>query len=89
MQQVIQNSTNYESPMPEIYAPNGDGGFHWMPKEHICILVYLVNVLHSMQVGYMDRAQKYTEKALMQIDKLRSKYYLISITKESNYIFIF
>lgn len=44
-----------------------------MPKEHICILVYLVNVLHSMQAGYMDRAQKYTEKALMQIDKLRSK----------------
>lgn len=26
-----------------------------------------------MQAGYMDKAQKYTEKALMQIEKLRSK----------------
>jgi hypothetical protein len=24
-----------------------------------------------MQAGYMDKAQKYTEKALMQIDKLK------------------
>lgn len=47
--------------------------FIWMPKEHMCVLVYLVTVLHSMQSGYMEKAQKYTEKALMQIDKLRSK----------------
>ena len=48
----------------------------WMPKEHMCVLVYLVTVLHSMQSGYMEKAQKYTEKALMQIDKLRGFYFI-------------
>ena len=28
--------------------------------------------MHSMQAGYMDKAQKYTDKALMQIEKLKS-----------------
>jgi hypothetical protein len=30
-----------------------------------------------MQAGYMDKAQKYTEKALMQIDKLKGFISLI------------
>ncbi|XP_075536944.1 mau2 sister chromatid cohesion factor isoform X2 [Dermacentor variabilis] len=30
-----------------------------------------VTVLHSMQAGYMDKAHKYTDKALMQIEKLK------------------
>lgn len=38
----------------------------------MCVLVYLVTVLHSMQAGYMDKAQKYTEKALLTIDKLKN-----------------
>lgn len=45
--------------------------FQWLPKEHMCVLVYLVTVMHSMQAGYMDKAQKYTDKALMQIEKLK------------------
>ena len=45
--------------------------FHWLPKEHMCVLVYLVTVMHSMQAGYMDKAQKYTDKALLQIEKLK------------------
>lgn len=49
--------------------------FIWMPKEHLYVLVYLVTVMHSMQAGYMDKAQKYTDKALMQIEKLKSVYY--------------
>ena len=32
-----------------------------------------VTVMHSMQAGYMDKAQKYTDKALMQIEKLKSE----------------
>jgi len=48
--------------------------FIWMPKEHLYVLVYLVTVMHSMQAGHMDKAQKYTEKALMQIEKLKSEY---------------
>lgn len=51
--------------------------FIWMPKEHMCVLVYLVTVLHSMQSGYMEKALKYTEKALMQIDKLRGRFRIV------------
>lgn len=35
------------------------------------MVVYLVTVMHSMQAGYMDKAQKYTDKALLQIEKLK------------------
>ena len=42
-----------------------------MPKEHLYVLVYLVTVMHSMQTGYMEKAQKYTDKALTQIEKLK------------------
>ncbi|XP_030765189.1 MAU2 chromatid cohesion factor homolog isoform X2 [Sitophilus oryzae] len=45
--------------------------FLWMPKEHLYVLVYLLTVMHSMQAGYMEKAQKYTDKALMHIEKLK------------------
>lgn len=32
-----------------------------------------VTVMHSVQAGYMEKAQKYTDKALIQIEKLKSK----------------
>lgn len=32
--------------------------------------------MHSMQAGYLEKAQKYTDKALMQLEKLKSKCYL-------------
>ena len=48
--------------------------FVWMSKEHLCVLVYVVTVMHSMQAGYMDKAQKYTEKAFLQIEKLKREY---------------
>lgn len=47
--------------------------FLWMPKEHLYVLVYLVTVMHSMQAGYMEKAVKYTDRALTQIEKLKSK----------------
>lgn len=50
--------------------------FLWMPKEHLYVLVYLVTVMHSMQAGYMEKAQKYTDKALLQIEKLQSKSHI-------------
>ncbi|XP_018578267.1 MAU2 chromatid cohesion factor homolog isoform X1 [Anoplophora glabripennis] len=52
-------------------GPSAGDMFLWMPKEHLYVLVYLVTVMHSMQAGYMEKAQKYTDKALMQIDKLK------------------
>lgn len=57
--------------------------FIWMPKEHLYVLVYLVTVMHSMQGGYMDKAQKYTDKALMQIEKLKSKEKLYFLNYEN------
>lgn len=43
----------------------------WLPKEQLYILVYLITVSHSMMAGYMDKAQKFTDNALGQIEKLR------------------
>ncbi|XP_030765188.1 MAU2 chromatid cohesion factor homolog isoform X1 [Sitophilus oryzae] len=55
--------------------------FLWMPKEHLYVLVYLLTVMHSMQAGYMEKAQKYTDKALMHIEKLKSRnFYILLIS---------
>uniref|UniRef100_A0A4W6EB87 MAU2 chromatid cohesion factor homolog n=1 Tax=Lates calcarifer TaxID=8187 RepID=A0A4W6EB87_LATCA len=35
-------------------------------RAHVC-----VTVMHSMQAGYLEKAQKYTDKALMQLEKLK------------------
>ena len=40
-------------------------GFQWMTKDHLCILVYLVTVMHSMHTGLMERALKYTDKGIV------------------------
>lgn len=45
-------------------------------KKTFCILshaLWQVTVMHSMQAGYLEKAQKYTDKALMQLEKLKSK----------------
>lgn len=65
--------------------------FLWMPKEHLYVLVYLVTVMHSMQAGYMEKAQKYTDKALMQIEKLQSELqiHLRDMTKKETNVFSF
>lgn len=52
-------------------GPSQGDMFLWMPKEHLYVLVYLLTVMHSMQAGYMEKAQKYTDKALMHIEKLK------------------
>ncbi|NWI84805.1 SCC4 factor, partial [Pitta sordida] len=70
LQQCIQTiSTLHDD---EILPSNPADLFHWLPKEHMCVLVYLVTVMHSMQAGYLEKAQKYTDKALMQLEKLKS-----------------
>ncbi|XP_038072262.1 MAU2 chromatid cohesion factor homolog [Patiria miniata] len=70
LQQSIQTITMLHSD-DEPISSNPADLFHWLPKEHMCVLVYLVTVMHSMQAGYMDKAQKYTDKALLQIEKLK------------------
>lgn len=71
LQQSIQTITQIHTEDEPPMSSNPVDQFHWLPKEHMCVLVYLVTVMHSMQAGYMDKAQKYTDKALMQIEKLK------------------
>ncbi len=45
--------------------------FLWLPRDQLCVLVYLITVMHSMQGGYMEKAERYTEKAIQNIMKLQ------------------
>merc|ERR1712223_943561 len=77
LQQSIQTITSPGWPSDEemlAMSQHPADAFQWLSKDHLCILVYLVTVMHSMQAGYMDKAQKYTDKAIAQIEKLRNSY---------------
>jgi MAternally-affected-uncoordination protein len=41
--------------------------------KNLVLYMFQVTVMHSMQAGYLEKAQKYTDKALMQLEKLKSK----------------
>ncbi|XP_050721504.1 MAU2 chromatid cohesion factor homolog isoform X1 [Eriocheir sinensis] len=71
LQQSIQNITQLSE--QEVIPSSSSEMFAWLPREQLCVLVYLVSVMHSMQAGYMEKAQKYTDKALLQIDKLKAE----------------
>ncbi|KAK8754548.1 hypothetical protein OTU49_016680 [Cherax quadricarinatus] len=71
LQQSIQNITQLSE--QEIIPSSGSEMFAWLPRDQLCVLVYLVSVMHSTQAGYMEKAQKYTDKALLQIDKLKAE----------------
>lgn len=73
LQNNIQLIIAANSPSDEQVFQNPNEQFLWLPKEQLYVLVYLVTVSHSMMAGYMDKAQKYTEKALTQIEKLKCK----------------
>lgn len=77
LQQSIQSLLSPTWPPDEvIFGQNGTNNlemFMWLPKEQLYVLVYLLTVSHSMMAGYMDKAQKFTETALEQIEKLRSQ----------------
>ena len=78
LQQSIQTiiATNWPSD-DQIFGLNSTEAFMWLPKEQMYVLVYLVTVSHSMMAGYIEKANKYTEKALTQIEKLKCKLFLI------------
>lgn len=46
--------------------------------------------MHSMQAGYLEKAQKYTDKALMQLEKLKSedKDYRLSDAARVRYLLL-
>ena len=51
LQQSIQTVTSPGWPADEEMVPtNAADNFQWLTKDHLCILVYLVTVMHSMQV---------------------------------------
>ena len=51
LQQSIQTVTSAGWPADEEMVPtNAADNFQWLTKDHLCILVYLVTVMHSMQV---------------------------------------
>ena len=72
LQQSIQNIAEACDTDPQ--AANNPDLLVLLPKDQMCILVYLISVMHSVQAGYMDKAQKYTDKALSQIAKLRGLF---------------
>ena len=52
LQQSIQTITSPEWPTDQELTRSSPGDqFIWMNREHLCVLVYLVTVMHSMQVS--------------------------------------
>jgi len=73
LQQSIQTITAPEWPVDADLSRSREADqFIWMPREHLCVLVYLVTVMHSMQAGFMEKAERYTDKAIVQISKLKA-----------------
>ncbi|KAL4708447.1 hypothetical protein ACJJTC_001163 [Scirpophaga incertulas] len=73
LQQSIQTIMAPTWPDDDAVCGSAPGeSFVWLSRQQLYVLVYLVTVMHSAQAGYMDKAHKYTEKALSQIEKLTS-----------------
>jgi len=74
LQQSIQTITAPDWPSDnELCRGREVDQFIWMSREHLCVLVYLVTVMHSMQAGFMEKAERYTDKAIVQIGKLSAQ----------------
>jgi MAternally-affected-uncoordination protein len=74
LQQSIQTITAPDWPADtELCQGRLVDQFIWMSREHLCVLVYLVTVMHSMQAGFMEKAERYTDKAIGQIAKLKAQ----------------
>ncbi|XP_063366972.1 MAU2 chromatid cohesion factor homolog [Cydia amplana] len=81
LQQSIQTIMAPAWPDDDTVCGTAPGeSFVWLSRQQLYVLVYLVTVMHSAQAGYMDKAHKYTEKALAQIDKLTASGCTESVT---------
>ena len=68
LQQSIQTVTSAGWPSDEEMIPaNVADNFQWLTKDHLCILVYLVTVMHSMQVSFSFSSLIMIEHALIRI----------------------
>jgi MAternally affected uncoordination len=74
LQRIIQTivSTNWTAD-DQIFGQQPTENFMWLPKEQLFVLVYVLTVSQSMISGFLEKTQKYTEKALSQIEKLKSQ----------------
>jgi len=73
LQTSILTITTPDFPKEANFAKNNPyDQFLWLSHDQLCILVYLITVMHSMQGGNMDKAEKYTEKGIQQIQKQQS-----------------
>ncbi|XP_075249922.1 MAU2 chromatid cohesion factor homolog [Convolutriloba macropyga] len=61
-----------QSNLDGIRSKNPAEQFQWMKTEHMCILAYLITVIHHSSGGSLEKAKKYAEKALSQIEILNS-----------------
>lgn len=72
LQRIIQTivSANWTAD-EQIFGQQPTENFMWLPKEQLFVLVYVLTVSQSMISGFLEKTQKYTEKALSQIEKLK------------------
>jgi len=69
----LQRSIQTLATIPDEPLVPGDAeSFHWMSKDNLCILVYLVTIMHSIHSGFMEKAARHTEKALALIEKVKA-----------------
>lgn len=74
LQRIIQTIINTNWPHDEqIFGQNPTECFMWLTKEQLFVLVYVLTVSQSMISGFLEKTQKYTEKALTQIEKLKAQ----------------
>lgn len=73
LQHYVQSLACRSDQDNELISQNPLENFQWLHKDHLGILVYLLTVVHSVQTGSCDKAQKLIEKALLNIQKLKLK----------------
>jgi MAternally-affected-uncoordination protein len=70
--------------LTSLVSKNPLENFYWMHKDHLCVLVYLLTVIHNVQTGCFDKAQKFTEKALLNLQKLKLKEQIVDSKNTKN-----
>ena len=65
--QSLANKPEDQTDQMALMSKNPLENFYWLTKDHLGILVYLLTVIHSIQTGCFDKAQKFTDKIHSQI----------------------
>jgi MAternally-affected-uncoordination protein len=74
LQHYVQSlSGRVENENEIVLSQNPLENFQWLNKDHLGILVYLLTIVHSVQTGSYEKAQKLIEKAMVNIQKCKLK----------------